>query len=254
MMTMAYDDSGSGPPVLLLHSGVCDRRMWSGQVDVLSRAHRVVAPDLAGYGDTPLKPGPLSYPQDLVDLLDELGLDSVAVVGSSFGGRVALELTHEHPDRVSTLVLLCGAYRGLDATLTADAFEEEEERLLEHGDIDAAVALNVDTWLGPDADEETRELVRVMQRRAFDVQLAADEWDDPPELVRVEPDLAAIKIPTYVVLGGQDMDHFQNIARHLAEQIPDAHLVELGWAGHLPALERPAETSALLTGFLAEPA
>jgi pimeloyl-ACP methyl ester carboxylesterase len=93
-----------------------------------------------------------------------------------------------------------------------------------------------------------------MQRRVFDVQIPADEWDDPPSLVPIEPDLSAIRVPTYVVSGGQDMDHFQNIARHLAAEIPDAHLVELDWAGHLPALERPAETAALLTGFLTDPA
>ena len=252
-VTMTYDDVGSGSPVLLLHSGVCDRRMWRGQVDVLERSHRVIAPDLAGFGDTPLTPGPVSYADELAALLDHLGLDQVAVVGSSFGGRVALELTDQHPDRVGTLVLLCGAYGGVDPTPTADAFEEEEERLLEAGDLDGAVALNVATWVGPDADDEARELVRVMQRQAFDIQIPADEWDDPPSLVKVDPDLSAIKVPTYVVLGGQDMDHFQNIARHLAAEIPDAHLVELGWAGHLPALERPAETAALLTGFLADP-
>ncbi len=254
MTTMAYDDVGSGSPVLLLHSGVCDRRMWRGQVDVLERSHRVVAPDLAGYGDSPLEPGPLSYADEVAGLLDDRGLDRVAVVGSSFGGRVALELAHAHPARVGPLVLLCGAYRGLDSTPTADAFEEEEERLIEAGDIDGAVALNVSTWLGPDADAETRELLRVMQRRAFDVQIPADEWDDPPSLVRIDPDLSAIRVPTYVVSGGKDMGQFQNIARHLAKEIPDAQLVELDWAGHLPALERPAETAALLTGLLADPA
>lgn len=250
---MAYDDEGSGPPVLLLHSGVCDRRMWRPQVKVLARSHRVVAPDLAGFGDTPLRPGPLSNAEDLIGLLDRLGIETTAVVGSSFGGRVALELTHAAPERVTSLVLLCAAYGGLDPTPTVEAFGEEEELLIEAGDVEAAVELNVSTWLGPDADDAARDLVRLMQRRAFEVQMPADEWSDPPRLEREDPDLASFTAPTHVVSGGHDLDHFQNIARHLADTIPDAHLIELDWAGHLPSMERPAEMSALLTGLLVDP-
>lgn len=252
-MEMTYDDVGSGPAVLLLHSGVCDRRMWREQVDVLAQTHRVIAPDLPGFGASAMSPGLFSYSGLVAELLDALGVERAAVVGSSFGGRVALELTHESPSVVSALILLCAASRGVDSTETADAFEAEEERLLEAGDVAGAVELNVSTWLGPDADAEAREQVREMQRHAFDVQLAADEWPDPPRLEPVTPDLAAFDVPTFVVSGGHDMDHFQDIARHLAATIPDAHLVELPWAGHLPSLERPAEVSAMLTGFLTDP-
>ncbi len=175
MTTMAYDDQGSGPPVLLLHAGVADRRMWRPQAAALARNHRVVAPDLAGFGETPLQPGPFSYAADLVTLLDGLGIERADVVGSSFGGRVAMELTHEAPSRVASLVLLNAAFRDLDSTPDVDAFGEKEDRLLEAGDVDAAVQLNVDTWLGPEADDATRELLREMQRRAFDIQLPADD-------------------------------------------------------------------------------
>lgn len=254
MTTLAYDDLGSGPAVLLLHAGVCDRRMWSPQAKALSATHRVITPDLPGFGDSLLAPGPFSNVAEVVALLDELGVDRVAVVGSSYGGRVALELVHEHPDRVSSLVLMCANSRGVDSTPTVDAFGNEEERLIEEGEIAAAVELNVATWLGPDADDAARDLVRAMQRHAFDVQLAADAWPEPPEPEQVDPDLAAFRTPTYVVSGGHDLDHFQNVARYLAATIPDAHLIELDWAGHLPALERPAETTALLTGLLTDTA
>lgn len=253
-MLLSHEDKGTGPAVLLLHSGVCDRRMWSRQVEALSHSHRVVAPDLPGFGDSALPAGSFSTHGLLVELLDHLGIEDVAVVGSSFGGRVALELASQAPDRVRSLVLLCAASRGVESTPAAEAFEEEEERLLEAGDVDGAVALNVDTWLGPEADDATRELVRVMQRHAFDVQIPADSWPDPPQPERVEPDLTSITVPTFVVAGGRDLDFFQNVARHLAATIPDSHLVELPWAAHLPSLERPDEVTALLTGFLADPA
>ncbi len=249
-MVLAHDDHGSGPVVLLLHSGVCDRRMWRPQIEALQQTHRVVAPDLAGFGDSPLEPGPFSFTDDVIELLDALAIPQAIVVGSSFGGRLALELTHEAPDRVAALALLCPAYRGLDATPAADAFEEAEEELLEANDIDGAVELNLTTWLGPEADNATRGLVRTMQRHAFDVQLAADEWPEPPEPKRVDPDLKAIAVQTLVVTGSHDMDHFQAIARHVSSEIPNAKLVELSWAGHLPSIERPAETTELLRDFL----
>ncbi len=75
-------------------------------------------------------------------------------------------------------------------------------------------------------------------------------WPEPPEPARTDPDLSAFHVPAYVVLGGHDLDHFQHVARHLAATIPDAHLIELAWAGHLPSLERPAELTALLSGLL----
>src|SRR3954451_16005555 len=193
-MVLTYDDEGSGPAVLLIHSGVCDRRMWRAQSEVLARTHRVVAPDLAGFGASPLKPGRISNSEDVVELLDKLGIERTAVVGSSFGGRVALELTLVAPDRVSSLVLLCSGYAGLDPTPTVEAFGEEEERLLEAGDVEGAVELKVSTWVGPDDADAGRELGRQMQRRAFEVQIPADAWPAPPDLAREDPDLAAIAV------------------------------------------------------------
>ena len=91
-MTLAYDETGDGPAVLLLHYTVCDRRMWDPQVPALAAAgHRVVRCDLRGYGDTPVPTAPWSNSGDVAQLLDALGIATAAVVGASGGGRVALE-------------------------------------------------------------------------------------------------------------------------------------------------------------------
>jgi pimeloyl-ACP methyl ester carboxylesterase len=251
---LSHDDSGSGPPVLLLHSGVTDRRMWDPIVPALSHSFRVIRPDLRGFGDSAQPGEEYADADDLDALLDHLGVDSAAVVGSSYGGRVAMELATAHPGRVSSLVLLCPAYRGLDPSgadaAALEAFGDEEGRLLEAGDVDAAVALNVQTWLGPEAGAEVRERVAQMQRRAFEVQLAADEQDPPPSMRRIEVDPTALTVDTLVVSGEHDLGHFRTVARHLAERIPGAEWVELDWAGHLPSLERPDVVLALLLDVL----
>ena len=77
-MTIAYEEHGDGPAVLLVHAGVADRRMWRGQVPVLARDHRVVAVDLRGFGETPHPSGPFSHVEDLRDVLEELGIERAA--------------------------------------------------------------------------------------------------------------------------------------------------------------------------------
>jgi len=223
--------------------------MWEPQAAALTGSFRVVRPDLRGFGDTPLPAEPYSHGRDVVVLMDHLGVPAACVVGSSLGGRVALEMATSFPDRVERLVLLCPALAGFPATPDADAFEEAEERLIEDGDVAGAVELNVRTWLGPEADEATRDSVRRMQRHAFDVQLAAEAEGAQPTLERPDVDPAEIRAPTLVVTGGKDMDHFQAVAAHLAATIPDSRQVRLDWAGHLPSLERPEPVTSLIADF-----
>jgi pimeloyl-ACP methyl ester carboxylesterase len=249
-MLLSHDDEGSGPAVVLLHAGVADRRMWDAITPALSHAFRVIRPDLRGFGQTPMPPGAYADADDVDALLDQLGIVDAAVVGASFGGRVAMELATLHPARVSSLVLLCPASRGLEPTERLKAFGAEEDRLLEAGDVDGATELNVRTFLGPEGDAVARGLLTLMQRHAFDVQLAADEADPGPEPRRVEVDPAAIRVPTVVVSGAHDLDHFGEVAQVLGEQIPGAESVVLDWAGHLPALERPDAVIALLLDVL----
>lgn len=249
LVLMAYDEAGDGKPLLLLHSGVCDRRMWQPQWVPLAESFRVVRPDLRGFGETPLPPGRFSSAADVVELLDHLGLERARVVGSSLGGRVALELAVAAPDRVERLVLLCSAFKGLEPTPDAQAFGEAEEAMLEKGDLDGFVELNVATWLGPEAGEATRDLVRVMQRRAAEVQLAAEQRPEQPELESVDVDPAAVSTAALIVSGGSDMDHFQLVAAHLAASMPKARHVHLDWAGHLPSMERPETVTELIADF-----
>ncbi|MGE5156474.1 MAG: alpha/beta fold hydrolase, partial [Betaproteobacteria bacterium] len=180
-------------------------------------------------------------------LLESLGLNRVALVGSSFGGRIAQEFAARWPERVSRLMLLCPARAGHEPTPDIRAFGEREEELIDAGDIEGAVALNVDTFVGPAADDAVRGLVRTMQRRAFEVQLAGPEVDT----IEADYDVAAISAPTLIVSGGQDLPYFDGIARYLAERIPDARHITLDWAGHLPSLEDPARFNPILLEFLA---
>lgn len=248
LMNVAYDEAGSGPAVVLLHSTVCDRRMWDPQIGPLTGAgFRVIRLDFRGYGETPMPAAAYNDAQDVADLLDALGVSEVAVVAASGGGRVALEFASRWPSRVSKLVLLNTAVRGHEPSEALRAFGDQEDKLLEAGDVDGATDLNVQTWVGPEADEATRAKVREMQRHAFEVQLAAGDDVEP---IRVETDLGAITARTLVVAGALDLPDFRAIAADLTENLLNVQLVELEWAGHLPSLERPDRLNPLLIDFL----
>lgn len=248
-MTLAHDEAGAGPAVLLLHSTAADRRMWDPQVPALAAAgYRAVRCDLRGYGESPVPAGRWDDAGDVAALLDALDTGPVAVVAASGGGRVALEFAARWPGRVTALVLLCTAVAGHEPSPALRAFGEREDALLAAGDVAGATELNVRTWLGPRADPAAAERLRVMQRHAFDVQLAAPE--DAGPLPRPY-ELSAVTAPALLVSGGHDLVDFRGIAADLAARLPGARHVELDWAGHLPSMEDPGEVNRLLAGFLA---
>jgi pimeloyl-ACP methyl ester carboxylesterase len=246
-MILNHTVTGSGAPVVLIHSGVTDLRMWEPLAG-LAEHFTLVAPDLRGFGQSPVPEADEKWSngRDVLALMDHLEIETAAVVGSSYGGRVALEVATLAPERVRRLVLLCSALAGTDPTESVKAYGAKEEGLLEAGDVDGASRLNAETWLGPEADKAAHDLVFDMQRRAFEVQMAAEEVE-PTE---VDVDLSRLTMPTTIYFGAHDFDYFEQIARHLHEHIPGSELVGLPWAGHMPALERPAEMTTRLTEAL----
>ncbi|MFF2848701.1 alpha/beta fold hydrolase [Streptomyces sp. NPDC058001] len=247
-MTLSHDVAGDGPALVLLHSGVCDRRMWDAQwLPLIDAGYRLVRCDLRGFGETPAPDRPHNDAEDVLTLLNTVGITQAALVGSSFGGHVALEIAARWPDRVSALALICSALPGHEPSAELNALGDREEALIETGDIAGATELMVETWLGPEADETAREAVRRMQRHAFEVQIAAAEAFEP---IEAEIDLAAILAPCLAVSGAHDLADFRQIAAQLPDLLANADHVELPWAGHLPNLERPSAVTDLLIDFL----
>jgi pimeloyl-ACP methyl ester carboxylesterase len=238
---LAHEVAGEGPGLLLVHAGVCDRRMWDGIFEDLARDHRVLRVDMRGFGETPEATEPHILGDDLHDALDAAGIDRAIVVGNSFGGRSSLELAVLHPERVSALLLLATGIPDHDWSEQVRRFGAEEERLIEAGDIDGAVALNVEMWSrGPYGDR-----VAEMQRRAFD--LMSDDYVDPTGLdPPLSDQVGAIGCPTLIVSGEEDVPDFAEIADMLASRIPGAQRRSVARAGHLISMDRPGEVLALV--------
>ena len=250
--------AGDGPPVVLVHAGICDSRMWDPQWETFRPAHRVVRYDMRGFGRSPLAPGRYSPPADLIALLDELALGPVALVGASMGGGIDIQVAVARPDLVSALVLVGSGLRGHDWSDYVTRSWEEEEAALERGDLDAAVEVNLRTWVdGPDrapeqVDPEVRRKVGEMQRRAFELWLpVGDAAQEEPLVLDVGERLGEISVPTLVVAGEHDVEDIHVVAERLEREI-GATRVTIEGAAHLPSLEKPHEFDELVLPFLAE--
>jgi len=252
-----YEVAGEGPPVVLIHEGIADSRMWEPQWTSFPPTHRTVRYDMRGFGETPITPGSFSNARDLVGLLERLALGPAALVGVSLGGRVALEVAVARPELVSALVLVGAGLPGHDWTEETQAGWAEEQAALERGDVEAAVELNLRMWVdGPgrspsDVDAGVREQVAVMQRRAFELQLpVGDAAEEEPLVPDLAERLTEIRAPTLIVVGEEDRPDIHTIADRLAAALPHARRASIPATAHIPSLERPDEFDRLVLEFL----
>src|SRR5215212_4490121 len=150
-MRLPHDAIGSGPVVVFLHAGVCDRRMWEEVLPgVAAAGFRAIAPDLPGFGEAPVAPESAPW-LDVLQTMDALDVDRAALVGNSFGGAVALRAALVAPARVSALVLVSPPPPELLPSPELQAAWAAENAALEQGDVDGAVSAVVEAWTLADA-------------------------------------------------------------------------------------------------------
>lgn len=254
---LSYDIVGDGPPVVLIHAGIADRRMWDDQVAAFAARYTVIRYDMRGFGDSEPPPGPYAHHRDLHGLLQHLGVEAVVLVGASFGGGVAVEFTLAYPAMVRALVLVDAFIPGHEPSEDLQRFGAAEEQALERGDIVSAVDLNVRTWVDgsrrtPDqGDGAVRERVRVMQRRAFAL-MRPDATEEEPQPPFAIARLAEIHAPTLVLVGDQDMSDFLMMADAVERRVRDARKVVIAGAAHVPSMEHPAQFNQFVLAFLAD--
>jgi pimeloyl-ACP methyl ester carboxylesterase len=260
---LAYDRAGPRDdlPVLLLHAGIADRRMWHPQWAALTARHDAVRMDLRGFGESTERPPPgeTSAVDDVIDTLTAIDVGRSHVVGASFGAGIAVELALTRPDLVAS-ILLSAPGGSLISEVTPDlrAFFDAERAALADDDLDAAVDANLMWWVdGPrrpvgTVDPTVRDLVAQMQRLAFEITADWDDVEDaelhPPPLERLQE----IQVPTLILVGAFDLDAIQDTAQRVTDGIGGARRVDWPDVAHLPSMERPDDFLALLDTWLAE--
>jgi pimeloyl-ACP methyl ester carboxylesterase len=255
--SLAYELTGeAGPPLVLVHAGIADRRLWDAQVAAFAPQYRVLRYDLRGLGESTKPPTGFAHHEDLRGLLAALALRRAVVVGLSLGSRVALDVALAYPALTAALVLAAPALGGYPVSAAWEQYEVEEEAALERGDLPAAVELNLRMWVdGPRRDPaavapgvRARATTLVHDALARPPVRVRPGWLTPPAIGR----LREVRTPTLVVVGDQDVPDVLAIADRLAAAIPGARRVVVPGAAHLVNLEAAEVFNRVVLEFLAE--
>lgn len=253
---LAVEARGSGRPVVFLHAGVADRRMWQAEMGALAATHRVIAYDRRGFGETSASAQAFSHVDDLEAVLNRIGKEPVVLVGCSQGGRISIDFALLHPNRVAGLVLIAPAVSGAPSPASYPpsiaARIEEIEQAEEDEDIDRINALEAWFWLdGPTSregrvDGETRELFLDMNGIALSHEEIGEERKSPPAM----PRLGQLTMPTLVVWGDLDFEHIQRRSGEIAATAPNGEAFMIPDTAHFPNLEQPKMFVDRLRQFL----
>jgi pimeloyl-ACP methyl ester carboxylesterase len=245
----------AGPVVVLLHAGVADRRSWRPVAAELAALATVVAYDRRGFGETAGAPEPHRHADDLLAVLDAVADGPAWLVGSSQGGRVALDLALARPDRVAGLVLVAPAISGApepDVDPAEQAVVDLVDAADAAGDLDALNAGEAWLWLDGPAQAEgrvggaPRELFLDMNGRALAAPDPGPEIE-PPDAMEAA---GAIACPALVAWGDLDLHGLAASSAWLAAQLPAGRPEVLDGTAHLPYLEEPECFAALAGGFI----
>jgi 3-oxoadipate enol-lactonase len=246
-MDLWWSSDGAGPPVVLLHNGLMDARMWDELVPLLAPERRVLRYDLRFFGRSSRTPGPFSERDDLAAVLDAAGVERAALVGNSLGGRIALDFALERPERATALLLAAAPIGGLSLDgVYAPEVEAACEAAFDAGDLEQAVEIELEQWAGLGPTERMRELARANAHTN-----AIDESPDPLTPPAAER-LHEIAIPTLVLSCEHDLAPVTAMADVLAREVPGARREHWEDADHFPSM-RHAERFAELVLELSSP-
>jgi pimeloyl-ACP methyl ester carboxylesterase len=256
-----YEMLGEGHPLVLLHGGYMDRRMWDAQFEAFARYYQVIRYDIRGFGKSAFPPLPYANQQDLHMLLTFLGIEKTHLVGLSMGGEIALDFTLEYPDMVDALVLVGASVSGvpLMQLYTKEEIDQQVQRwqpfeqAMKERNIPAMVeALMNDPTLVPSleygaARQQVRQnlseysFVWVLQP-ASKLEIAPVAWDR----------LSEIRCPTLILVGSDDDVLLHRIADKLEQDIADVRRRTISQTHHMPNMEKPEVFNQIVLDFLRE--
>jgi 3-oxoadipate enol-lactonase len=253
-----HESAGEGPPLVLVHAGIADLRMWDGQFEPFAEGHRTVRWDMRGFGRSPMVDAPFSNREDLFGLMEHLQIESASLIGSSMGGGMIIDFALEHPPMVDAMVLVGSAVSGFASEGPEPPQWQALVAAYRAGDLSQAARLEAELWVvgtrasAEDVDASILARVQEMDEIALATEKDRGRLEQPLETPSIDR-LSEITAPTLIVVGDADTTEMQQAADLLAREIAGARKVIMRDAGHLPNLEHPAEFNRLVLEFLAAP-
>jgi pimeloyl-ACP methyl ester carboxylesterase len=253
---MHVTDKGTGTPaVILLHGFPLDSRMWAAQLEAISAKHRVLAPDLPGFGKSqPPAPFTMESLADAVHAMagEKLGPNpSFVLAGLSMGGYVSFAYARKYPQTLRGLILV-------DTKSDADTPEAREgrDKMIATAREKGATAIGdamQPKLLGPDTGKTRPQIVKKL-REMTDSQSPLTLEHALTAMKGREnqtPHLGSIKVPTLIIVGDADAITPPAVAGQMKAGIPKAELAVIRGAGHMSPMEQPEQVNAAMSRFLA---
>ena len=249
-LTIAYEDRGSGPPLLLLHGFSLDHSMWAAQVAGLERQYRLIVPDLRGLGETEAPSAPISI-EDMADdaaaLLEALDIPAAAVAGFSMGGYILAQMLVRHPLKVRAAAFVSTGGANADPPERQEARMKSMQFVIDEGTAAFADAFVPQLFTPayaashPDEVGQTREVIE--GQRPASIALLLDALR---QRVDVAYYLKDIHVPCAVIGGEEDALISAQTMRELHEILPGSTVDLIGGVGHMSPVEAPEKVSFAL--------
>ena len=249
-----YEISGEGYPLVLVHAGIADGRMWNDQFDVFAQRYKVFRYDRRGFGNTSMVAGGFSHHADLYQLLKFLSIEQAFLVGCSQGAKTVLDLSLEHPEMTAAVVLVSPALGGFIYDGEAPRQAKQLDIAEEAGDLDQVNELELQIWVdGPhraptQVDPTMRKLVGEMNGIAL--RTPEDMGDEQALEPAAAKRLGEVRAPTLIISGDLDTPRTIAAAGHLREHITNAQHIIMTGTAHLPNMEKPDEFNHHVLTFL----
>ena len=252
-VNIVYDDLGTGDVILLIHGQPFNRSMWDDQKDFLLKNHRLIIPDLRGYGESGITEGMVLLDElalDLLHLLDQLTINKAIVIGLSMGGQIALEMYRWQPGLFKGIVLADTDARAenengyqnrltLSAKILSDGMEKFTEERIRH-------FMCAGTF---ENKPEVAARVAHMMKTTNPAGSAAAQRGRA-ERVDYTSLLKKIDFPALIVVGDQDEFTPVECATYMHERIKNSTLAIIANSGHIANMEQPEEFNKTLEKFL----
>jgi pimeloyl-ACP methyl ester carboxylesterase len=254
-----YELAGEGEPLVLLHAGICDNRMWDDQFAAFGEHYRVLRYDWRGAGKTAVAdvPVPYAHHDDLHALLKHLGILKAHLVGCSMGGTIAIDFTLAYPAMVTSLTTVNSTPRGLKSDEPPPPQAALAETAFEAGELEEASELEVQIWVDgsqrtpEQVDGRIRDKVRAMNLIHLQNE-ALEMGEERPLTPPANQRLDQIHQPVLIINGDLDLPHVGKAADFMAAMIPHSKRAIIAGTAHLPSMEKPAEFNQIVLEFLAE--
>jgi GrpB-like predicted nucleotidyltransferase (UPF0157 family) len=246
-----YEVKGEGEPLVLLHSGYTDMRLWDDQFDAFSKYFKVVRYDIRGFGNSDRPGEKFSHYEDLKALLDYLNIEKANFIGVSMGGSIVIEFALEHPDYVNSLILSGASLNGFNITVDEASKVRSElgmSIVTRDKDFDSSVDLMLKDPMWKQSNPIAHEHLKDMFMDTSLEWILGDiiQQANPPAAQR----LSEINKKTLIIVGTEDSLPILEIAGFLQANITGAEKVFINSTGHLPNLDKPEEFNKHVLDFL----